>query len=51
MRAADELTLALVALERRKLLDAGLKNSEGEDLDGTRTTAQLMGVEAHAHSD
>jgi hypothetical protein len=51
MRAADELTLALVALQRRKLLDAGLKNSEGEDLDGIRTTAQPVGVEAHAHSD
>lgn len=51
MRAADELTLALMALERRKLLDAGLKNTEGGDLHGTRTTAQPVGVEAHAHSD
>jgi len=37
MRAADELTLALVALARREALEAGLGRNERMDLDGIRS--------------
>src|SRR3981081_4855430 len=40
MRAADELTLALVALARREALEAGLGTNERVDLDGIRSTAE-----------
>ena len=51
MRAADELTLALVALARRKALEAGLGTNERMDLDGTRSTTEPVGVNLHAHGD
>jgi hypothetical protein len=50
MRAADELTLALMALARREALEAGSNNGEQEAQDGKRT-AESLGAEAHAHSD
>jgi hypothetical protein len=50
MRAADELTLALVALARREALDAGLDNNGRGHHDGARTQAESVGAEAHAHS-
>jgi hypothetical protein len=50
MRAADELTLALVTLARREGLDAGLDKSGREDHDGARTETESVGAEAHAHS-
>ncbi len=40
MRAADELTLALVALARREALEAGLGTNERMDLDGIRSTTE-----------
>ena len=51
MRAADELTLALVALARREALEAGLGTNERVDLDGIRSTAEPVGVNIHAHGD
>ena len=51
VRAADELTLALVALARRKALEAGLGTNERMDLDGIRSTAEPVGVNIHAHGD
>jgi hypothetical protein len=51
MRAADELTLALVALARREALEAGLGTNERADLDGIRSTAESVGVNIHAHGD
>ena len=50
MRAADELTLALMALARREALDVGSENSERKDQDGARTPTESVGTEAHAHS-
>jgi hypothetical protein len=51
MRAADELTLALVALARREALEAGLGTNERMDLDGIRSTTEPVGVNVHAHGD
>ena len=51
MRAADELTLALVALARREALEAGLGANERMDLDGIRSTTEPVGVNIHAHGD
>ena len=51
MRAADELTLALVALARREALEAGLGTNERVDLDGIRSTTEPVGVNVHAHGD
>src|ERR1700677_341307 len=51
MRAADERTLALVALARREALEAGLGTNERVDLDGIRSTAEPVGVNIHAHGD
>ena len=51
MRAADELTLALVALARREALEAGLGTNERMDLDGIRSTTEPVGVNIHAHGD
>jgi hypothetical protein len=51
MRAADELTLALVALARREALEAGLGTNERMNLDGIRSTAESLGVDIHAHAD
>src|SRR5260370_14959338 len=43
MRAADELTLALVALGRREGLEAGLATNERTNLDGIRSTTESVG--------
>src|ERR1700693_6173495 len=51
MRAADELTLALVALARREALEAGLGTNERMNLDGIRSTAESVGINVHAHGD
>src|SRR5260370_41146497 len=51
MRAADELTLALVALARRKDLAAGLGTNERMDLDGIRSTAEPVGANIRPHAD
>jgi hypothetical protein len=51
MRAADELTLALVALARREALEAGLATNERMNLDGLRSTTEPVGVNIHTHGD
>src|SRR6202795_3955973 len=51
MRAADELTLALVALARREALEAGLGTNERMDLDGIRSTTEPGGVKIHRPDD
>jgi hypothetical protein len=50
MRAADELTVALIALARREALEACLLSGGKEDQDGVRTQAESVGAKAHAHS-
>ncbi len=50
MRAADELTLALMAFARSGALD-GLACTDRKDENGTRTPTESVGAEAHAHSD
>lgn len=50
MRAADELTLALMAFARADAQD-GLASSEREEQNGNRTPIESVGSEAHAHSD
>lgn len=50
MRAADELTLALMAFARADALD-GLASSEREEQHGSHTPTESVGAEAHAHSD
>src|SRR5579859_3520566 len=42
---------ALVALARRKALEAGLGTNERMDLDGIRSTTEPVGVKLHAHGD
>ena len=51
MRAADELTLALVALARREALEAGLATNERMNLDGIRSTTKPVGANIHASGD
>jgi hypothetical protein len=51
MRAADELTLALVALARREALEAGLATNERMNLDGIRSTTESVGANIHASGD
>ena len=51
MRAADELTLALVALARREVLDTVSQMNEREHLDGIRSTTEPVGASVHAHGD
>ena len=51
MRAADELTLALIALARREALEERLGANERMDLDGTRSTTEPVGVNLPAHGD
>src|ERR1700690_1039990 len=51
MRAADELTLALVGPARREPLEAGLGTNERMDLDGIRSTTEPVVVNIHAHGD
>lgn len=51
MRAADELTLALMAFARRDAQDAVFESSRREDDNGTRTSTESVGTETHAHGD
>ena len=51
MRAADELTLALVALARREAREAGLATNERMNLDGIRSTTEPVGANIHASGD
>ena len=50
MRAADELTLALVALARRESLE-GVNENERTDGHGFRTKAESVGVDFSAGGD
>jgi len=50
MRAADELTLALMAFARADARD-GLEISEREEQNGSCTPTESVGAQAHAHSD
>lgn len=50
MRAADELTLALMAFARADARD-GLEINEREEQNGSRTPTESVGAQAHAHSD
>ena len=51
MRAADELTLALVALARRESLEACVKDKERTDGHGVRSKTEPLGVDVHAGGD
>lgn len=51
MRAADELTLALVALARRETLDTVSQMKQREHLDGIRSTTEPVGASVRAHGD
>ena len=51
MRAADELTLALVALARRESLETGVKDKERTDGHGVRSKTEPLGVDVHASGD
>ena len=51
MRAADELTLALVALARRESLEAGVNDKERTDGHGVRSKTEPVGVDVHAGGD
>ena len=50
MRAADELTLALIAIARRESLDA-VVNKERTDDHGVRSTTEPVGVDVSAGGD
>ena len=50
MRAADELTLALIAIARRESLDA-VVNKERTDDHGVRSTIEPVGVDVSAGGD
>ena len=45
MRAADELTLALVAIARRDSLERNVNDKERTDDHGIRSTAEPVGVD------
>ena len=51
MRAADELTLALVALARRESLETGVNDKERTDGHGVRSKTEPVGVDVHAGGD
>src|ERR1700685_4601528 len=51
MRAADELTVALVALARRESLEAGVNEKERTDAHGVRSETEPVGVDVHAGGD
>ena len=51
MRAADDLTLALVALARREALDTVPQINERKDLDGIRSTTEPVGASVRTHGD
>jgi len=51
MHAADELTLALVALARRESLETGMNDKERTDGHGVRSKTEPVGVDVHAGGD
>jgi hypothetical protein len=51
MHAADELTLALVALARRESLETAVNDKERTDGYGVRSKTEPMGVDVHAGGD
>lgn len=48
MRAADELTFALVAIARRESLETRVNNKERTDDHGIRSTAEPVGADVSA---
>ena len=48
MRAADELTLALIAIARRECLEVRVNNKERTDEHGVRSTTEPVGVDVSA---
>ena len=51
MRAADELSLALVALARRESLEAGVNEKERTDSHGVRSKTEPVGIDVSAGGD
>ncbi len=51
MRAADELTIALIALARREALETGVNAKERMDDHGVRSTTEPVGVDVSAGGD
>ncbi len=51
MRAADELTLALIAVARRESLEKSLNDKERTDGHGIRSTTEPVGVDVHSGGD
>ena len=51
MHAADELTLALVALARRESLDTGVNEEERTNGHGVRSKTEPVGIDVHAGGD
>ena len=51
MRAADELTLALVALARREVLEASSQIDERKDRHGIESTTEPVGADVHTGGD
>jgi hypothetical protein len=51
MRAADELTKALIAMARREALESISKTEESEKHHGTRSQTEPLGADVHAGGD
>lgn len=51
MRAADELSLALVALARRESLKAGVNEKERTDGHGVQSKTEPVGIDVSAGGD
>jgi hypothetical protein len=51
MRAADELTLALVALARREVLEASSQSDERKERHGIESTTEPVGADVHTDGD
>jgi len=51
MRAADELTLALIAVARRESLETRVNDNERTDDHGIRSTTEPVGVDVHSGGD
>jgi hypothetical protein len=51
MRAADELTTALVAIARREALESISKIEEREEHHGTGSQTEPLGADVHAGGD
>ena len=51
MRAADELTLALIAIARRECLEVRVNNKERMDEHGVRSTTEPVGVDISGGGD